>query len=311
MSSTVITHHWIESFEKFYISAIVVSNQNTIDYNRKPVAIIAGATGVVKEYYTSFASFLVSESAVQACLLFDYRGVDSNIKNHWTHDTESCVQFLSKVYSGHPIVYIAHSVGGHILGFLRNQNLLTRVLFISVNNAFYKWWQWGKVPGYAKFLLNVVAPYIAVPTYGYYPSSIVGLGEDIPSNVGLQWMYWCNYKAYMCHRPENKALFEKCTLPIEFIAFSDDELSGFEAFDSTLRYIFSNSDGRLLYIDTQKAKLPVSPGHLKFFRSAMKNILWYPVLQWIGAGEKIDVKAFEFPEGAIKIVKTNSSMPHL
>ena len=225
--------------------------------------MIAGGTGISRKFYGPFAQYLSSFCSL--VVTFDYQGTSRtvadlkkmsqiSIKREWANDTADVVKWASaKGASSTDLVLVAHSVGGHIVGFLDDEaaSLISRILLVSVNNAYWSWQSWGIVSA-------IVFPFsVAASTHvlGYYKSSLLGLGLDLPSGIARQWSHWTFFPEYMRHNPETAKKFDRfpASIPIEAIAFSDDELSSnLKAFEWTALQMLPNRSARFLALKPTK-----------------------------------------------------------
>ncbi|KAI8900961.1 hypothetical protein BC833DRAFT_579838 [Globomyces pollinis-pini] len=252
--------------------------------------LIASATGVIRKFYKSYATYLVSNDPGSIAVTFDYRGIgDSfkdketlkdmkyvNIKKHWVLDTETVLGHYKPVET----VYIAHSVGGHIMGFLDQQlqKMIIRAFFVGVG-----------IPYYRNLSINFLWPMHTTITpcfYGHYPASMIGMGEDLPTGVGQQWGYWSRFPDYLCHNEESRTKFKQCNIPIEMIAFHDDFLPEKALYGAPSR-LYVNTKRRFLYLDPKDFGFD-SIGHLFFFKQSSER-LWKQVNGYVLDGNLLDL----------------------
>ncbi|KAI8905122.1 hypothetical protein EDD86DRAFT_175016, partial [Gorgonomyces haynaldii] len=227
--------------------------------------VVASATGVPKEFYTKFALYFQQHCHV---LLFDYTGIGKSIqelkqlshlsiKRDWAKDTTLVVEHAATLSP--KVFYVAHSVGGHLLGFLplETQSKIARALFVSCNVPFRDF-----MPSSGAFLWPVMGE-VSAQWCGYFPASTLGLGLDLPKNVGRQWAYWSRFPDYMTHNPKTKQLFDSCTIPFEQVGFEDDHLSNRKGMEQILT-LYPSCPRRLHYLkpsDVGERQV----GHVGFF----------------------------------------------
>jgi predicted alpha/beta hydrolase len=282
----------IETRDGYKISIQIISQKNSDG----PVCVIGSATGVKRDYYKPYATYL--SDFCTAAITFDYRGigdslyvengdrigalkklVNCSIKREWALDTEAVLNYVSRTFPGKEIVYVANSVGGHLLGFLENYHLISRVLFISVNSAYWKYWKNFKVAQGSTFPLYTKLSKISK---GYFDAGPLKLGEDLPANVALQWSYWSRYPEYMRHNADTAERFDRVFLPVEAVGFYDDELSIEDGLEWGANKMLPHCISRLHYLSS---KVPV--GHLGFFRKEFED-LWTTTRPWIENGKRLD-----------------------
>src|SRR5262245_54866137 len=136
--------------EKIFIEAIDGYRLSAIFY--EPVGksagmiVISSATGVKKEFYANFAHFLVQKG--YTVLLYDYRGIGGsaprNLKaskaymHEWgTKDMNAVLNYLVNEKKLTGIIWVGHSVGAQLVGFLENQQHIRKV--IAINAAVGYW----------------------------------------------------------------------------------------------------------------------------------------------------------------------------
>lgn len=201
---------------------------NTSKTDSKLVILVASATGVPQKFYSKFAAYFSQFGTV---VLFDYRGVgqetkvlldlkSSQIKREWAQDTDAALLYASHLVDNPDLVYIGHSVGGHMIGFLKNHHLIKRALFVAVSIP-----HWRNMDLTLNNFLWPTASNLSSLLLGYFPGSRFGLGTDLPRDIGIQWGYWSRFPSYMTHNPDTKALFNQIETPIESIGFTDDDIA--------------------------------------------------------------------------------------
>jgi predicted alpha/beta hydrolase len=164
----------------------------------KQVIIINSATGVRRQIYYRFADYLADLGAV--VIIFDYRGIgDSKIRPleqeptqmaDWAlKDTQAIFDYVFSEYQNIPLSVLGHSFGGQIVGLIRGSENIKNLVLIGAQNGYWGYfpkWHWP----FLIFLWKILIP-ASVWIFGYFPSSKIGLGEDLPPNVALQWAQWC------------------------------------------------------------------------------------------------------------------------
>ncbi|KAJ3321947.1 hypothetical protein HDV06_003684 [Boothiomyces sp. JEL0866] len=274
----------VKAVDGFLVSGTLFTNDEAPS---NFVIVLASATGVPRQYYTQFASHLVKTA--RAVVTFDYRGIgstveelkqlkDSIIRREWAWDTDAVINYLHHLYKGSEILYIGNSVGGHLIAFLETLPLLSRILFLSVNSAYYLYLK-SKYGGYVFYPAFIVHSYL----YGYCKASQLGLGKDLPIGIGLQWGYWSRFQKYMTHNPETETKCKSVKKRIHVVCFDDDELATKEGMASNL-YWFSNADIKLMIY---RSKELGSVGHLGFFKLPKLYVI---AEKWLFEGERLNYK---------------------
>jgi predicted alpha/beta hydrolase len=217
-----------------------------------PAVLISAATGVPAKFYHSYASFLASHGCI--ILTYDYEGIASSLalsgktleelsrtKNesngifgvriipNWVQDQNVCIAYLNSHYSDRELVVVAHSVGGHLIPMHTSITLdgsrsikISRVLMVGVNTAYF-----GNTKASCrdKLIFNGLGPTIAY-LFGYFPAKWMGLGEDLPMGVGIDWTTWGRRREYLsAYSKEATESYKSFDTNILHLCFSDDHLS--------------------------------------------------------------------------------------
>jgi predicted alpha/beta hydrolase len=193
---------------------------------RRGLALVAPATGVRMRFYRPFAEALASRG--WDVLTWDWRGIgDSRHGVSWRdrrltmrawgeRDLAAAIAWADRRDADAPVVLVGHSFGGQAVGLAPNAERLTAVALVAAQVGWYGLWPmphrallWG--------LWHVAMP-IAAMVLGRFPSSRVGLGEDLPEHVAREWARWCR-------RPE--ALGDwgghaRLAVPVAGWSFADD-----------------------------------------------------------------------------------------
>lgn len=244
--------------------------------------VLSSATGVKKEFYTSFAAFLVTQG--YNVLLYDYRGIGesapANIKmltafmHEWgTKDMNAVLDFLVMEKGLTGIIWMGHSVGAQLMGFLHNRQHISKVIAI---NAAFGYWRYLPFPN--RWLIwglwYFVGPAM-VKIYGYGNMRKIGWGENLTKNMLLQWRQWCLSKTYFsgCLQQQIQAdKFYDFTTPITAVYTSDD----FIANDTTVPLMltfFPNAPSQIMKLAVEKYTFE-KVGHTGIFRKKFEKNLW-------------------------------------
>jgi predicted alpha/beta hydrolase len=247
--------------------------------------VISSATGVKKEFYSNFSSFLVQKG--YTVLLFDYRGIGGsaplNLKSmksyihEWgTMDMNAMVNFLVNEKGLTDIIWIGHSIGAQLVGLLDNHQHIRKVIAINAALGY-----WGYFPFPMKLVIWVLW-YIIGPSlvkiYGYGTMRKIGWGEDLPKNVLLEWRQWClskNYYRSFLQKRLKTDKFYHFTRPITAIYTSDDFIANDKTVPLMMNF-FPNAPREILKLYV-KRYTPYKVGHTGIFRKKFKKDLW-PVL---------------------------------
>jgi predicted alpha/beta hydrolase len=175
------------------------------------------------------------------------------------------------------IVWIGHSIGAQLVGFLENHQHIKQVVAI---NAALGYWRYFPYPMKAVIWLlwYVIGP-LMIRLYGYGEMKKIGWGENLPKNAILEWRSWCISKDYyggFISKYLNTDRFYRFKSPITAIYFSDDYIAN----DKTVLLMtkfFPNAPTTILKINSALyTKMKV--GHSGVFRKRFQASLW-PILE--------------------------------
>jgi predicted alpha/beta hydrolase len=255
---------------------------DTPSYKKTGTVILSSATGVKKEFYINFASFLVGQG--YAVLLYDYRGIggsapvdlrtmDAYMHEWGTKDMKAVLDYLVHEKGLTDIVWLGHSVGAQLVGFLEDTKHISKV--ISINSALG---YWGYFPFPMNWLIWILWYFIGplmIRIYGYGVMGKIGWGENLPRNMMLEWRAWCLNKTYFrdsLNRVLQADQFFRFTIPITAVYTSDDFIANDKTVPLMMNF-FPNSPQKIM-------KLPVREytrdkvGHTGIFRKKFKNNFW-------------------------------------
>src|SRR5690606_11851647 len=197
---------------------------------RRAAVLISSATAVPRKIYRGFASHLAGRGAV--VLTFDYRGVgDSRPKSlvgfkasmaDWAaFDMTGAVAWMRQRYGEWPLGFVGHSFGGQGLGLLPNNAEIARALLVAAQAGYWRLMTPPESYRVYAFMNFVGAPLARM--LGYAPG-FMGIGEDLPRGVFLQWTAWVRSKNYMFDDPDLPALanFASFRGAMRAYTFTDD-----------------------------------------------------------------------------------------
>lgn len=268
----------IEAEDGFLLSALYASPE----HSATGTIVISSATGVKKEFYINFSTYLLSKG--YTVLLFDYRGIGGSIPcrlqqlnasmHEWgTKDMNAVLNYLVQQKRTTEIIWVGHSVGAQLIGFLNNHQHIKKV--IAVNSALG---YWGYFPFPVKWLIwglwFFIGP-VMVKVYGYGAMRKIGWGENLTGNMMREWRSWCLSKTYfkqslLTTMQQDK--FYQFTVPITSIYTSDD----FIANDTTVPLMmnfFPNAPQKIVKLSV-KEHTTEKVGHTGIFRKKFSAILW-------------------------------------
>ncbi|HEY2337497.1 MAG TPA: alpha/beta hydrolase [Burkholderiales bacterium] len=260
------------------------------------VAVIHGGAGIPAQRYRRFARFL-AEWGIPV-LTYDYRGIGLSRPRHlrgfiariedWAEfDSTAAIGWLRERFPRDEILGISHSIGCLMLGGAPNAAEHAQVILVGAHTGYFGDYR----PLYR--LPMAVAWHGLMPAltrfFGYFPADRLGLGEDLPAGMALQW---AGRRAPEL-RPSGaqpaqermRHVLDRCALlqcPVLAISVSDDAfatvagtrrlLSYFPRLRSPQHLVFTPADARVRHI-----------GHFGFFRRAAGTTLWPRLLAELAA----------------------------
>ncbi|NIJ52504.1 alpha/beta hydrolase family protein [Dyadobacter arcticus] len=251
-------------------------------YKKRGTIVISSATGIKKEFYINFAMFLIGQG--YTVLLYDYRGIggsapddlrtmDAYMHEWGTKDMNAVLKYLVEEQGLTCIIWLGHSVGAQLVGFLENPEHISKV--ISINSALG---YWGYFPFPMKWLIWMLWYFIGplmIKIYGYGVMTKIGWGENLPRNMMWEWRAWCLNKSYF-KDSLNKILrsdqFCQFTIPITAVYTSDDFIANDKTVPLMMKF-FPNSPQTILKLSV-KEHTKDKVGHTGIFRKKFRANLW-------------------------------------
>jgi predicted alpha/beta hydrolase len=279
----------IPSRDGFLLGALLMETEG----DAKGVIQLAGGTGIKKEFYFHFASFLCEHN--YHVLIFDYRGIGSSrpaslrgfkaFLHEWGQkDMAAVLDWLDEKFPQLKKYLVGHSAGGQQIGFMDNYQKFSKGLLISSATGY---WGWLSSPyKYSTlFIWYVLAP-LTITTVGYLPASWFKLGEDLPKGIANEWRRWCLSKHYFKNDLESKIsphYFDQVKMPLHFL-FPEDDIIATDRTVHSLKSFYpqaATTVEKILLKDYSMKQI----GHIGFFSRKSKEKLWGKALTFL---ESID-----------------------
>lgn len=254
----------------------------------KGAIMIAPATGIKKQFYTSFATYLVNNG--YGVITFDNRGIGASRNGNINAINASLINWgrldMSAVYNTLKLTFpntkyhlVGHSAGGQLVGLMSNGSELSSIVNFASSSGSLKNMKYPfKIS--ASFFLNVFIP-INNLLFGKTNSQWVGMGEPLPKNVGKQWTKWCNGSGYV-KVDFNKAIqehsYNALTFPSLWMHATDDGIANYQNVKE-MADVYLNSDVEILTFNPKELGYK-DIGHMKFFSSKRKD-LWKHALTFL------------------------------
>lgn len=252
--------------------------------------LVSSGTGFPKGFYDRFARHLAGRGA--AVLTYDYRGIAGSRPDDlaamemdypdWGRlDMPAALDALIEAAPGLPTVHVGHSVGGHFLGFMPNQDRIARNAFISVGVGYWGLHHRGYNPLELFFWFGF-GP-LSLARRGYVKGGGLWAGTDLPRGVFETWKRWCLKRTYFSDelqttlRPHH---YEAVAAPIRSWIFADDPIANPRTAPELLR-VYPNAPAEIVLrqaSDYGARRI----GHEGAFRRGMEP-LWDEIFDWLAA----------------------------
>ena len=254
------------------------------------VVLINAAMAVKRGYYRKYAAFLAEHGFT--AITYDYRGIGGSRPAHraslrgftaylweWgAQDLDGLIAWIEAGYPSRKLLVVSHSVGGQIVGLTARNSRIAGMLGVAVQSAYWKLW-----PGlwrWRMFILWYVLFPVLTPLIGYIPGKL-GVGEDLPAGVALDWARGGRHPHYMLdlYRGTEQDHFAAFTAPFVDYSFSDDTYAPYETVKSLLTF-YPNAAKTHKHLQPSDVGAE-SVGHFGFFRDKFATTLWAESAVWL------------------------------
>jgi predicted alpha/beta hydrolase len=251
--------------------------------------LINTAMGVKQSYYAEYAAYLAEQGFT--VLTYDYRGIGrskpdvlrgykANLLNWAVDDQTAAIQYLTQCYPTHKLFVVGHSLGGQIAGLTPEYARVAGWLGVGSQSGYWRGWD-GVLQLRMILLWYIVAPALS-HLYGYFPASMVGMGNNnIPANVVLDWAS-AGRKPYYIRSLYSGTLndhFASVTAPMLLHSLTDDDFAPPRSVEA-LRALYPNAKTEHNSIAPQDIGVDAI-GHFGFFRKQFKDSLWANTAAWL------------------------------
>jgi predicted alpha/beta hydrolase len=271
----------------------------SVFYPRGPAVaavIVNSATAVKRSYYARFAERLTADGF--AVVTYDYRGIGGSrpkslvgfpaTMHQWGTLDFAAVHAWAKRELSPTIHVVGHSVGGQLLGLTRAGADIASAVLVGAQSGDWRLW-----PNPARYRMAFTF-YLAIPlvtrAFGYLPGA-VGIDQDLPRDVALEWAEWCRTPGHLVGGSGafRKAGYARVRSPILGYSFTDDEYAPRAAVERLL-FLYSNADRTHVHLrprDVHARRV----GHFGFFREKFEQSLWRPAIAWLKGDRRVSVAA--------------------
>lgn len=242
--------------------------------------LINSATAVPRKIYRGFATYLARQGF--AVVTYDYRGIGGsrpaslrgfNVRmRDWAAlDVSGAIEHMRMVWPKLPLCVVGHSFGGQAIGLVPNNTEISRAFFVAAQAGY--WRLFHSPEKYRVYVFMRLFGSAIARTLGYMPGRL-GLGEDLPRDVFLEWTDWVMKPRYFFDDTTLQALenFPNYRGALRAICLTDDPWATPPAVDLLCAG----------YTGTKAERIDIHPrdigarkiGHFGFFRPAHRDTLW-------------------------------------
>ena len=254
--------------------------------------MIAPATGIKRQFYHNFASYLAQQGF--GVISYDNEGIgeslstslsksDASLISWGRHDMPAVLDALQYEFPAASYHLIGHSAGGQLIGLMPNHAAISSVFNVACSSGRIKNMD---MPYKAKAIafMDAFIP-LSNLVLGYTPADKIGMGQPLPSGVARQWREWCNGAGYIqtaLGKTIHKHFYDEVNMPSLWLNFSDDDIANEQNRDDMIR-VFPNLPAEKHYLHPKD--LGVSHiGHMRYFSSqtrAKAPKLWQMAVDWL------------------------------
>ena len=254
----------------------------------KALVLVHPATAVTHAYYEHFARYLAGLGL--AALTYDYRGTGRSrgaslrgetvtMRGWIDEDVPALTRWAAARFPALPLLAVGHSVGGHAL-ILGGAEGLRGAVLIASHAGVTRTIRGAAERGRVWAVMRVLAP-LMCRACGYMPGRRIGLGEDLPRGVMLEWSRWTSLPRYFYDDPALDAARRAASLrtPLLVLGFDDDPWANPHAMDLLLSGVTGAPVERRQLGPAGLGLQAV--GHMGFFRKRNGDALWPGVGEWL------------------------------
>lgn len=282
----------LETADGYLLAATLFDPEKEV----KRIVVIASALGVPRYFYFKFARFLAGQGF--AVLTFDYRGIheskggnisgsEMKMEDWGRLDIDAALGFMIGKYPGKPLVYVAHSCGGQLVGLAPNSEKINAMVFVACQSGYWGHWSWPYRWGvwFTWYSLPLLVPF-----FDYIPARLMGISSvNLPSGVAQQWAAWGKRPGYLFDPAFglDTARYRRFEVPLLAYTVADDPFFAPAASVEALLEEYPNAEIEQRVADPGDYRQK-SIGHFGFFREKFKESLWEEALHWMNSGISTD-----------------------
>ena len=154
------------------------------------------AAGVAVERYRHFLTWVASRGF--PVVAYDYRGVgtsapsnaagfDAGIEDWAELDQAAAIDFTRARFPAARLAGISHSIGCLVSAAATERDSIAQFVFVAPHTAYWgDYRQPWRLP--MALVWHVLMPAVA-RVVGYFPAGRLGLGDDFPKKIAMQWAF--------------------------------------------------------------------------------------------------------------------------
>ena len=269
----------------------------------KGVVLVHPATAVPERLYFAFARYVAERGLI--AVTYSYRGIDGSrpptlrgfrarMRDWADLDVEGVTRWACERYPSLPLYAVGHSFGGHAIGLCESSNLLHAAVQVASHAGSMRVVTNRRERARITLLMHWIAPPLA-RLVGYMPGSRLGIGEDLPRDVLLEWSRWTRLPNYFFDDATLGAedLFARVRIPILSLGFDDDLWATRTGIDVLV--------SRLCHASVTRREVSASVsdtrtiGHMGYFRQRSGAFLWPETVDWLLLTGAANVACAPFP----------------
>lgn len=243
--------------------------------------------GIASTRYRRFAAFLAA--CGMPTLTYDYRGIglsrpaalrgfQASLQDWAQYDCAAAISWLRRRYPGAEAIGVAHSIGALLVGGADNAAEQARLVLIGGHTGYYGDYR-------RRYRLPMTVMWHALMPamtrlIGYFPARRLGLGENLPAKIALQWAARRSPELRPTGRRPGDArtqmLLDRCAAlkrPALVVSVSDDAFATPSATERLMAYYPGLSPLQQLRFTPADAGLS-RIGHFGFFTRRAGAVLW-------------------------------------
>ncbi|HLL28944.1 MAG TPA: alpha/beta fold hydrolase [Xanthobacteraceae bacterium] len=252
----------------------------------KGFVLICSATATPRQYYGRFASYLAGRGF--STITFDYRGIggskpaslrgfECRMRDWAALDISAAVDFAARKAAATPLLYVGHSYGGQALGLLPNNQKVSRALFVAAQVGY---WRLFPPPENWRVWVMLNVGILVAHALGYVPGKL-GIGEDLPKGVFLEWAKWCMSPNYLFDDQtlEARKYYPNYHGALRGIGMADDTWAPPVAIEKLLAGYTGTRPEHVTVVPTAIGEKKI--GHFGYFRQQAGEKLWPAAGDWL------------------------------